>query len=155
MQTTDGFRTTLRLLALCGWVFLALGCSGDPSSPGSPGEQPVAGNSILATDPADGATGVPLAKTIRVTCEEDILLDDTTGITLTGDSGTIPVSVAAEGNNLLIDPDPLLEQNSTYTVTISAGAVRGMNEETSFSFTTVVVNGILSTDPPMKPLTSR
>ncbi len=147
MQTTDGFRTTLRLLALCGWVFLALGCSGDPSSPGSPGEQPVAGNGVLATDPSDGSTGIPLAKTIRVTCEEDVLLEDTTGITLTGDSGTIPVSVAAEGNNLLIDPDPLLEQNSTYTVTISAGAVRGMNEETSFSFTTVVVNGILSTDP--------
>lgn len=60
-------------------------------------------------------------------------------MTLTGISGDVPVSIAAEGNRLLIDPDPLLEKNRVYTVTVPAGAIRGFDEEVSFSFTTVQI----------------
>jgi len=134
-------------MVLLGWVFVIAGCGDSSSSPGSLMNWLGGSNSVVSADPSDGIADVPLAKTIAVTFEEEIVLANAAGVTLTANPGDIPISVTAQEKVLLIDPDPLLEQNHSYTIRIPVGTIQGMQEEFSFSFTTVAVNSVVSTDP--------
>jgi hypothetical protein len=96
-------------------------------------------NSILSTDPSDGDIDIPVTKTITITCENDVVSADNSGVTLVGNFAEVPVTVTADGNDLVIDPDNLLEKNLTYTLTIPAGTIEGVNDETIISFTTVQI----------------
>lgn len=98
---------------------------------------------VTATDPADGATGVAVGKTVTVTFNANVAPGDNYGgIALTkagGDSVEIDKSIS--GRVLTIDPTANLAYSTEYTVTIPAGAVKdlagnALAQEFAFSFTT-------------------
>jgi Bacterial Ig-like domain len=130
----------LRLMVVFGTIFLLFGCGGDSSSGRSSAEDADISNSIVTITPDDGDIDVAVTETITVTCEEDVILGDVSGVTLTGISGDISVTVTSDGQNLLIDPVPLLEKNREYTVTIPSGTILGVDEEITLSFTTVQID---------------
>jgi methionine-rich copper-binding protein CopC len=98
---------------------------------------------VVSTDPADGATGVPVGKTITVTFSEDVVQSDGFGqISVRDTSGrVVDCSVFVGGSMLTIDPSTDLAYGTTYTVTIPATAVKDLGGNTlaadyAFGFTT-------------------
>lgn len=100
---------------------------------------------VVSSSPADGAVDVPASGNIVVTFNQDIQAGDVTGITLKKGSTVTDFVYGINGNALMITPSKPLLYNSTYTVTIPAGAVKNasnssMNTDYSFSFTTAKPN---------------
>ncbi len=101
---------------------------------------------VKSTVPADGATGVAVNTNITVTFSESVTkgvyFDD---ITITSGGTTVSYTYGLSGDTLTLDPDSNLAYNTTYTVTIPAGAVQDAagnpSEAYSFSFTTQAAGG--------------
>ncbi|MBN2429504.1 MAG: Ig-like domain-containing protein [Deltaproteobacteria bacterium] len=123
----------LRRIAVWGVICLLFGCGNGSSLDGG------IGNSVVSITPDDGDIDVAVTRTITVTCAEDVVVGDVSGVTLTGISGDISVTVTSDGKNFLIDPVPLLEKNREYTVTIPGGAIIGVDDNIVLSFTTVQI----------------
>ncbi|RKO67780.1 Ig-like domain-containing protein [Desulfofundulus salinus] len=103
---------------------------------------------VEATEPADGATDVPVSTSVTVTFSEDVNAGAAyDGIELKDAEGnTVAVTRSIESKVLTIKPDVNLDYSTTYTVTIPAGAVQdaagnGLAEEYTFSFTTQGASG--------------
>ncbi len=85
---------------------------------------------VLSTDPADGASGVPLDKTIMITFSKDVQSGDAaSGIKIYKTNE--PASVVAftysfEGNVLTLDPQSALGPGVAYTVYLPEGAVQNL-----------------------------
>jgi len=98
---------------------------------------------VVSTDPADGATGVPVDKTVTVTFTEnvrraakydDISVEDAVG-------SPVAFTKSISGKVLTIDPTGDLDYATAYTVNIPAGAVEDtagndLAADCAFGFTT-------------------
>ncbi|MEZ4601180.1 MAG: Ig-like domain-containing protein [Syntrophotaleaceae bacterium] len=149
------FRTLLRMAGvslLLGLLLLPAGCGGgSSSSDGDGSDTPTVGNSIVSVSPADADMDVPITETIIVTCAETAVLGDISGVTLMTGVTNVPVTVSVSGNDMLVDPVPLLEKAREYTLTLPAGAIEGVDEETVITFTTIQIEfvertGVLVSD---------
>ncbi|MEW6173778.1 MAG: Ig-like domain-containing protein [Bacillota bacterium] len=80
----------------------------------------------ISTEPADGATGVPVNIIITVTFSDTVGSGDNYGqIDLKDQSGTsVSINKSLSGVMLTIDPTENLKDSVTYTVYIPAGAVK-------------------------------
>jgi predicted CXXCH cytochrome family protein len=98
---------------------------------------------VWSTDPADGATRVPVGKTITVTFREDIQAGPNyNAINVKDQYGAdVPFSKSISNDVLTIAPQGILRYSVTYTVYIPANSVEdlagnGMADDYTFSFTT-------------------
>jgi len=98
---------------------------------------------VESTDPANGATDVPLDKVIKVTFTEDVVEgDEFANIVLKDGTGQkMNAKVELSGSVLTISPSSKLDYSTKYTVVIPAGAVKDaaanpLKDEYTFSFTT-------------------
>lgn len=103
---------------------------------------------VSSTDPANGAPGVAVSKTISVTFDEDVQAGTAyDGISVKDASGnTVAVTKNITGKVLSLKPNATLAYNTKYTVTIPAGAVKDLAGNTlaadcTFSFTTQAASG--------------
>jgi len=97
---------------------------------------------VTSTDPANGATGVPVTKTIIVRFNENVQVDFT-NITLTNtvDNTVVDYIYNVNGNVITIDPETDLAPGVTYAVYFPAGSVidlsgNAMVADYSLSYTT-------------------
>ena len=84
--------------------------------------------------PANGSIDNPRDTLLSVTFEEDIVLTNNEGVTILPDPGNVSVSVADSILSIFHDN---FTYETTYTVTIQAGTIRGYEEPISWSFTTI------------------
>ncbi|GAW91176.1 S-layer homology domain-containing protein [Calderihabitans maritimus] len=98
---------------------------------------------VSATDPIDGAAGVPVSGAIILTFSEDIIEGDAYDnvVVKDGNGDTVAVAKSISGNALTLAPETNLEYDTEYTVMVPAGAVKDMagnllENEYTFSFTT-------------------
>ncbi|MEW6447756.1 MAG: Ig-like domain-containing protein [Bacillota bacterium] len=103
---------------------------------------------VRSTDPAEGATGVPVDKTVTVTFSEGIQAGaNYGGITVTPQGGgPISIGTSISGKVMTIDPAGNLSYGVSYTVYIPAGAVKDaagnvLANACTFSFTTRTSGG--------------
>jgi Zn-dependent metalloprotease len=114
-------------------VFLAgEGIAGDTTPP-----------AVAGTDPANGATNVPVSAAIAVTFTEDVQAGPAyDGIWLRdAAAGAVAVTKSISGRVLTLKPSANLAPGTTYTVFIPAGAVQDLAgnplaQDYTFSFTT-------------------
>ena len=112
---------------------------------------------VSSTDPANGATGVALDKTITVTFSEDIQQGTNwSSINLKDQGGNnVAFSKSINGSVLTIDPTSNFNYSTTYTVYVPAGSVKdaaenGLASDYNFSFTTIAdttAPTVITTDP--------
>ncbi|WP_427338399.1 type I pullulanase [Caloranaerobacter sp. DY30410] len=94
---------------------------------------------VVSTKPYDGENNVSVdLDKIEIDFSEDINLLSAEDITV---SGEVYSAVYSEGSKLILNLEEPLKYDTTYTVNIPEGAVKGLNTETtnkqiSFSFTT-------------------
>ncbi|MFX4263356.1 Ig-like domain-containing protein [Pelotomaculum propionicicum] len=93
------------------------------------------------SDPADGATGVAVNKTIGITFKESIVDNVYGDITISHGSTVVSYTYGVTNATLRLDPVDYLECNTAYTVTIPEGSVKytdgeGLEDDFVFSFTT-------------------
>jgi len=76
------------------------------------------------TEPAIGATGVPINTSVAVTFSEQMNVStlNTSTITLTQAGSNIAGTVTASGANAIFTPSSRLASNSTFTATVTTGA---------------------------------
>jgi len=98
---------------------------------------------VVATVPANGATGVPVSQVLAATFSEamnNATINGTT-FTLNGPSGAIAGSVNYNGTIATFTPNTNLANSTVYTATISSGAQNtageGLASNYSWTFTTV------------------
>jgi predicted extracellular nuclease len=95
------------------------------------------GPSLAATDPANGATNVPLDTDIHVTLSQPVALTaDAFGIACTA-SGAHAFALSGGPTQYTLDPDLDFARGETCTVTVNADDTRR-----SFSFSTVPLEGL-------------
>lgn len=112
---------------------------------------------VSSTDPADGATGLPLNQVITVRFSENVLQGPSFGdISVNGaPAGSSGYSVTLVGISLTLTPATAFPYSTPYTVTVPAGAVgdqagNTLAEPYGFSFVTVpdtTPPAVVSTDP--------
>jgi methionine-rich copper-binding protein CopC len=109
---------------------------------------------VTGSDPTDGVNNVDLDKTLTVTFSKDVEAGDNwSGITLKAGQTTVATVNTINGNTLSINPDADLSQDTTYTVTVPAGAVKGVEfgnplpDEFTFSFITGYPPTVTLTSP--------
>jgi len=105
------------------------------------------GNAPLysSSSPEKGATGVAVDATLTVTYDENIIIEDASQITLkkTSDESVVAIETPeASGAILTITPSSDLANNTGYTLTIGAGALKDGSDNVTtasdvISFTTV------------------
>jgi hypothetical protein len=80
---------------------------------------------IESSDPVNAATGVPVSKTINLTMSlaMDSSTVNSTNVTLTPNVART-VSLATDGQTIIVDPNTNLAAATTYTVTVT-NSVRG------------------------------
>ncbi|MEW6447726.1 MAG: Ig-like domain-containing protein [Bacillota bacterium] len=98
---------------------------------------------VTGTDPTNGATGVPVDKTIKVTFSEEVRQGETYDqISLKDDQDRdVTFTKQLTGNELTVDPTNNLKYGTSYKVNIPAGAVKDaagnkLKEAYTFSFRT-------------------
>ncbi|MBS4030106.1 MAG: Ig-like domain-containing protein [Clostridiales bacterium] len=97
---------------------------------------------VTGTDPADGATGININKSITATFSEHIYpADSFNEITLNTNGTVVSADMRISDILLIIEPLEPLVSNKHYTVTIPAGSVKNITGEQlestyNFSFTT-------------------
>ncbi len=96
---------------------------------------------VMSTDPANGATGVPVDQAITVTLAHNgVQGPNFNGIMVKKGSMPVQSAVSINGNVLTIIPASYLDNDVTYTVTIPHDAVRDEhghpNGQYNFGFTT-------------------
>lgn len=126
---------------------------------GSPAD--TRGPVVTGLDPADGATGVPVGTTLRLTLDEPVLLG-TGDVVLTDEAdatlATIPAGdLDVDGRTVTITPPAALPADETITVTVDATVVTDLAgnpfvgiAEGEWAFTTVSPDG---TPPTVDALT--
>lgn len=98
---------------------------------------------VSSTDPANGSLAVPVNKTIVVTFGENIQVGANFGaITLKKNKTDIAYTASVSGNTLIVKPNADLTYNTTFDISIPAGAVKDMAGHApvslyALSFTTV------------------
>ncbi|WP_194174955.1 Ig-like domain-containing protein [Desulfofundulus thermobenzoicus] len=102
---------------------------------------------VAGTEPVDGATDVPVDRTITVTFSKDVQPGPAyDSITLKNAAGgTVSVTKNIGGRILTIKPNATLAYSTTYTVTIPAGVVQdaagnSLAGDYAFSFTTAATH---------------
>ncbi|ACX53231.1 peptidase C11 clostripain (plasmid) [Ammonifex degensii KC4] len=113
---------------------------------------------VESTDPADGATDVPVDKTITLTYNTPVRPGPAYGKIALLDASGRKVSIRKKlaGTVFTIDPVKNLSYGTTYTLVLPAGAVKdgagNLSEEFVLSFTTeppdVTPPAVVETDPP-------
>ncbi|MEW6573798.1 MAG: Ig-like domain-containing protein [Bacillota bacterium] len=110
---------------------------------------------VSSTDPANGATGVALGKTITVTFNEDIQAGaNYASINLKHEDGSdVAFSKSIAGAVLTLDPDANLSGSVTYTVYVPASSVKdlannALASDYNFSFTTEAPSSTITITPP-------
>ena len=102
---------------------------------------------VTDTSPVDGATDVPVGKTLSVTFDEDVAAGSVSW-TVSGPSAEVPGSTgyAAGSQTASFDPADALDAQTSYTVTVEGArdASGNVMEPLSWSFTT----GEADTTPP-------
>ncbi|MEW5897885.1 MAG: S-layer homology domain-containing protein, partial [Bacillota bacterium] len=97
---------------------------------------------VVSTDPVNGATSVPVSKTITITFSENVQPGDNIGkIALKSGATVTGFACGVDGTKLIIIPESNLVTSVTYAVYIPAGAVKDMAgnplaADYSFSFST-------------------
>lgn len=99
---------------------------------------------VIMSKPSDGAKYIPINNSINILFSEAIVSGNgLSSITVKDKNGTIPINTFISNNILFITPKKSLNlaYNTTYTVTIPQGAVKGisgaaMKSAYTFSFTT-------------------
>jgi methionine-rich copper-binding protein CopC len=113
---------------------------------------------VTGSDPASGATGVSTGKTITVTFDKAIVSGDNwDGIILRQGASAVQTSVSinpADEKVLVIDPVSSLAVESTFVLTVPAGAVKDKASATmplasdfSLTFSTIGPPTVTGTDP--------
>ena len=108
---------------------------------------------VVSTDPANGASGVPLGKVISALFSKPMNLATINAQTFTLKQGliTIPGVVTYSGNTALFTPSSNLSPNTVYTGTITTGAkdVLGNSLLSNYvwSFNTGNTPSVIQTDP--------
>ncbi|HCT93220.1 MAG: hypothetical protein A2X19_03830 [Bacteroidetes bacterium GWE2_39_28] len=108
---------------------------------------------VVSTDPANGASGVPLSKVISALFSKPMNLATINSETFTLKQGltTIPGVVTYSGNTAVFTPSANLSPNTVYTGTITTGAkdVLGNSLLSNYvwSFNTGNVPSVIQTDP--------
>ncbi|MEW6182916.1 MAG: Ig-like domain-containing protein [Bacillota bacterium] len=110
---------------------------------------------VSGTDPANGATGVTLDRTITVTFDEDIQASaNYASINLKHEDGSdVAFGKSIAGAVLIIDPDANLSGSVTYTVYVPAGSVKDLADndlaaDFNFSFTTEAPSATITITAP-------
>jgi len=110
---------------------------------------------VVGTDPADGATNVPVDKIITVTFSENVQAGSAYDAIAVKDAAGMPVSVdkSISGAVLSLKPSQNLAYDTRYTVTVPAGAVKdlagnALAQACTFSFTTRSAPPPVDTTPP-------
>ena len=145
------FKTTLSTFVLATVVLLA-GCSNDENTDVNLAPK------ISVNDPADNATDVELSAIITATFDDAMspTTINTSTFTLKQGETDVEGTVSYTGSTASFEPSELLEQNTTYTATITTGVKnivgRALDSNYTFSFTTMVVPDstlptIVSTSP--------
>jgi hypothetical protein len=111
---------------------------------------------IIATDPLDLATNVPLNKVVSATFSQPMLLSSlTSSFTLKEGIGltTVAGAVSIVGSTAYFTPDANLLSDSTYTVTITTGATNATGtpipKDSTWTFSTgsIIAPTVIATDP--------
>ena len=102
-----------------------------------------------SSSPASGATGISTGATIKVTYNKNIFKTETfSGITLKAGSTLVETTSTIAGKVLTITPKSVLANNTTYTVTIPAGAIASEVMRpavaVTFTFTTASSGGTVT-----------
>ena len=123
----------------------------------APAPPDVTAPTVIFTDPANGATGVPINKTLSATFSEAMNAATITGSTFLLKQGatTITGTVAYSGTTAYFIPTVNLQPNLIYTATIKTGAQdlagNGLAADYVWSFTTagidVTAPTVISTNP--------
>ena len=102
---------------------------------------------VVNTDPANGASDVAVDKAITVTFSEDVAeANKFADVALkNADGQSVPVKVAITGSVITITPNKPLDYSTKYTLTVPAGAVKGLSgnaleKDYTFSFTTAALS---------------
>jgi len=112
---------------------------------------------VVYTDPADGATDIPVDKTVYVTFSGDVQPGpDYGGIAMKAGDTVVAVTYSISGPLLTIDPVGDLNYSTTYAVYIPAGAVKdlagnALASDCTFAFAT---QASPDTTPPTVTITS-
>lgn len=96
---------------------------------------------LVSTDPASGATGVLITKTVTITFNQSIYDKAISGCTIKKGSTTVTTTKSISGAVLSIKPSASLAKKTVYTVTVPVGAVKDVAGNTNasaitYSFTT-------------------
>jgi len=99
---------------------------------------------ITNTSPANGAVEAPLNTELKATFNQNVVGRLPHSITIIADGGQEKAinSVRIENGTVLYIKHDDLEKNTTYTVTIGKSTIKDMEEDYSWSFTTVETVGI-------------
>jgi putative cell wall-binding protein/methionine-rich copper-binding protein CopC len=81
---------------------------------------------LIKTDPADGAVGIPVSKTITLTFNEDVDVNFDKITLSCSDQTAVGYSGSVQGNVINITPQTDLEPVTEYTVQIDSGAVKDL-----------------------------
>ena len=100
--------------------------------------------SVTSTSPADGATGVPVGKTVTVTFDENVTAGSVSW-SLSGPDGAVAGSTGYDGasRTASFDPTQRLDAETTYTATIDGARDPSGNvmSAVGWSFTTAPADG--------------
>ena len=123
---------------VCTWTILAAGVVDQDGTPDAmaadsvvtfttfdPGSVPPP--SVISTQPADGASNVPLASDVRVNFSEAVTTTPS-AFALACDSTPITLSESGSGASRTLTPATLLPANANCTVTINASEVRNASD---------------------------
>lgn len=96
--------------------------------------------------PYEQSTGVPLDSVAKIQFEEEVDVNDLSGVTITGENegevGNVSASLGADNKTMTINHDPYANNNEVYTVTVPYETVLNDrqvgNLEHSWSFTTIM-----------------
>ncbi|PKP06229.1 MAG: hypothetical protein CVU10_01300 [Bacteroidetes bacterium HGW-Bacteroidetes-5] len=108
---------------------------------------------VVSTDPANGASGVPLGKVVSVLFSKPMSSTSLNSSTFTITQGITPVPgvITYSGNTALFTPTSNFTANTVYTGTITTGAkdVLGNSIMSNYvwSFNTGTLPAVISTDP--------
>jgi len=105
---------------------------------------------VVSTSPSNGENGVSTTVTIRIKYNKDVFLNESanspiSNLSLRKGSTELAYSAWTSGDTLMISPRSALDNSTTYTVTVPAGAVTDevmrYAAGVTFSFTTVSGSG--------------
>jgi hypothetical protein len=101
---------------------------------------------ITSTSPENNASNVAVNTPVSVEFNKDFIVVDLSGITLTANSVAVEGVTATQSDASIVITHPILDYATIYTVTIPAGAVKGVDAY-PWSFTTTVAPTVKSTTP--------